>query len=270
METQAGIVTVAGTRIEMRRSGKGRPILFLHPHIGMEHADGFIRCLSGHGEVIAPSHPGFGETVRPEGVASIDDIAYLYLELLDQLDLRDVLLVGSSLGGWIALDMAVKAAQRISRMVLIDPVGIKFGARDKLDIADLYAIPDAKFIELAYHDRGLARRDYAGMSDEELLVVARNTESTARYAWSPYMYDPRLRHLLYRIHIPTLVLWGANDRFAAPDYGRHYAESIPGAQFQEIAAAGHFPHIEQAQATADAIKAFDAGAPSAAKHKEMA
>jgi len=262
--------TVSGARIELLRQGSGRPILFLHPHIGMERALPFIERLSGAGEVLAPSHPGFGESERPAGVTSIDDISYLYLELLQQFDLRDVLVVGSSLGAWIALAMAVKSTERVSQLVLADAVGVKFGARDKLDIADIYAIPEKKFIELAYHDTSFAQRDYTTMSDAELVVVARNNESTARYAWSPYMYDPRLRHLLYRIAVPTLVLWGASDRFAPADYGRHYAEAIRGAKFTEIAHAGHFPHIEQPQATSAAILAFAEQNAAAGQQKEMA
>ena len=270
MEPQLTSTTVAGARIELIRCGKGRPILFLHPHIGLEQAQPFIKLLAADAEVLAPSHPGYGESERPKGVTSIDDIAYLYLEMLSDLDLHDVMLVGSSLGAWIALEMAVKSPERICRMVLVGPVGVKFSARDKLDIADLYAIPDKKFVELAYHDPKLAIRDYAAMSEEQLIVVARNSESTARYAWSPYMYDPRLRHLLYRLHVPTLILWGASDQFAPLANGQNYVEAIEGAKFMEIANAGHFPHIEQPEATAAAISAFIQSRSVAAKQKEVA
>jgi pimeloyl-ACP methyl ester carboxylesterase len=269
MESNLNTVTIAGSRVELVRRGKGRPLLFLHPHIGLERASAFLDALSQHWEVFAPSHPGFGNTVRPKGLATIDDISYFYLEFIEQLDLREVVLVGSSLGAWIALGMMIKSAARLSRAVLIDAVGVKFGARDKLDIVDLYGIPEKKFVELAYHDASLAQRDYAAMSDAELTVIAQNTESTARFAWSPYMYDPRLGHLLYRVSTPTLILWGSSDRFAPGSYGRHYAGAIRGATFQEIHAAGHFPHIEQAQATAAAVTAFGTSA-HAAKKKESA
>ncbi len=269
MEINPTFVTVAGARIELMRRGKGRPLLFLHPHIGMERAGNLIDSLAGHWQVLAPSHPGYGESERPKGVTSVDDVAYLYLELLDQLDLRGVVLVGSSLGAWIALSMAVKSSERLSRMVLIDPVGVKFGPRERSDIADIYAISEKKFIELAYHDPAMAQRDYPALSDGELTVIARNSETTARYAWNPYMYDPRLRHLLYRVGLPTLVLWGASDRFAPMAYGRNYADAITGASLQDIAKAGHFPHIEQPQATAEAITAFGDAA-VATRQKECA
>lgn len=249
-------VSIAQAKIEVGRQGRGRPILFLHPHLGLERSGSFIDALARHGEVFAPSHPGFGASERPAGLSSIDEIAYVYLELLRTLDLRDVLLVGSSLGGWIALAMAIKADDRITKLALLDPIGVKFGPREATDVADMYSIPEAKFVELAYHDGAFARRDVDAMSDQDLVVLARNRESTARFVWSPYMHDPALRRLLYRVHVPTLVLWGAHDRFAPVEYGRRYAEAIAGATFREIAAAGHFPHIEQPAATAEAILAF--------------
>jgi pimeloyl-ACP methyl ester carboxylesterase len=256
----ARLVDVAGVSLEMIQRGSGRPVLFLHPHIGMERSSAFIDELALGATVYAPSHPGFGHSERPQGMTSIDAVSYLYLELLDRLDLRDVLLVGSSLGGWIAASMAVKSTQRVSRLVLIDPIGAKFGARDQTDIADIYSIPEKKFVELAYHDGEFARRDIDALSDEELVVIARNSETTARYGWSPYMYDPQLRHLFYRINVPTLVLWGENDRFAPLDYGSRYAQAIRGSMFRLIEAAGHFPHIEQPRATAAEILQFGRGA----------
>jgi pimeloyl-ACP methyl ester carboxylesterase len=256
----AHMITVAGTRIELIQRGSGRPVLFLHPHIGMERAEPFVDALAESANVFAPSHPGFGESDRPSGMTSIDAVSYLYLELLKQLDLRDVLLVGSSLGGWIALSMAVKSTERISKMVLIDPIGAKFGPRDATDVADIYSIPEQKFVELAYHNPEFARRDLDGLSDEDLVVIARNSETTARYGWSPYMYDPQLRHLLYRVSIPTLMLWGASDRFAPLSYGTQFVGAIRGSTLRQIDAAGHFPHIEQPRATAAEVLQFSSGA----------
>ena len=76
-------------------------------------------------------------------------------------------------------------------------------------------------------------------------IVARNREATARYAWSPYMHDPKLKGRLHRIRIPTLLLWGAADRILSEAYGRAYCAAIPGARFETIERAGHFPHLEQ-------------------------
>ncbi|MFM9969924.1 MAG: alpha/beta fold hydrolase [Burkholderiales bacterium] len=247
---------VPGAKLELIDKGTGRPIVFLHPHIGLHGANAFIERLAGQGRVLAPSHPGFGLTDLPKGYTTVDDIAYFYLDFFEQLDLRDVLLVGSSFGAWIAMEMAIKASTRISRLVLLDPVGAKFGPRETSDVIDIFAVPQPKLHELSYHDPKHAHRDYASMSDDDLAIIARNRQSTALYAWNPYMYNPKLAQRLHRIGIPTMVACGASDRMMAPGWGRRYAEAIPGAgaaAYQEIAAAGHFPHIEQPEAVANLI-----------------
>ncbi|MSQ51110.1 MAG: alpha/beta fold hydrolase [Betaproteobacteria bacterium] len=253
---------VEGTQLEMIDSGKGKPILFLHPHIGLHGADPFVDRLASSARVLAPSHPGFGRTGLPKGFTSVDDIAYFYLDLLDQMDLHGVLLVGSSFGAWIAMELAVKSTQRISRLVLLNPVGAKFGTRETSDLVDIFAVAQPRLHELSYHDIAHAHRDYASLSDDALAIIARNRQSSALYAWNPYMHAPKLAQRLHRIRIPTLVLCGASDRMMAQGWGRRYAEAIPGAGggagYREIAAAGHFPHIEQPEAVARLIGEFAA------------
>lgn len=250
---------VGGTQLELIDKGSGRPVLFLHPHIGLQGAGAFIDKLSVGGRVLAPSHPGFGRTGLPKGCSSVDDIAYFYLDFIEQLDLRDVLLAGCSFGAWIAMAIAVKTTERISRLVLLDPVGAKFGARESSDVVDIFAVAQPRLHELSFHDVAHAQRDYDALSDEELAIIARNRQSSAMYAWNPYMHDPKLAGRLHRIRIPTLVLCGASDRMMAPGWGRRYAEAIPGqggTEYREIAAAGHFPHVEQAEIVADLMLDF--------------
>ncbi len=154
-------------------------------------------------------------------------------------------MVGVSLGGWIAAEIAVKTTQRIGHLVLADALGIKVGDRETRDIADIFAMTEAQFLERAYSDPATAKRDYTKMDEADLVTIARNREATARFGWSPYMHDPKLKGRLHRIDVPTLVLWGASDRIATPEYGRAYAAAIPGARFELIERAGHFPHLEQ-------------------------
>jgi pimeloyl-ACP methyl ester carboxylesterase len=203
--------------------------------------------------VIAPSHPGFGQSDLPRGMSSVDDMSYLYLDLLEQLDLRDVVVVGASFGGWLAAEIATKTTERLSRLVMIGALGVKLGPRDKSDIVDIYATPRSRWEALSFHDPKFAQRDYAALSEEELTVIARNREATALFAWNPYMYNPKLKHRLHRIRVPVLFLWGASDRFAPPEYGKGYCAAIPGAKFETIAEAGHFPHIEQPEAVAHRV-----------------
>jgi pimeloyl-ACP methyl ester carboxylesterase len=236
--------------------GRGRPFLFLHPGIGLDRDAAVIDRLAEGARVIAPSHPGFGGSEQPKSFTTVDDLAYFYLDLLDELDLKDTVLIGVSLGGWIAAEMAVKSTQRISHLVLANAVGIKVGARDARDIVDIFALPESDLNALAYFDPKLAERDYKAMAEADVRIVARNREATARYAWSPYMHDPKLKGRLHRIRIPTLFLWGRADRIVSEAYGRAYCAAIRGARFETIERAGHYPHIEQPGEFARRIVAF--------------
>jgi pimeloyl-ACP methyl ester carboxylesterase len=252
-------ITVNGVRVELIERGAGRPLLFLHPGIGIEPTAAVLDRLAARARLLAPVHPGFGRSEQPRSFDTVDDLAYFYLDLLDQLDLRDTVVAGVSFGGWIAAEMAIKSTARISHLVLANAVGIKVGDRETRDIVDIYAIPEQEFVELAYFDPALGSRDYKAMPDGEVLAAARNREATARYAWSPYMHDPKLRGRLHRIRVPTLLLWGTADRILSEPYGRAYAAAIPGARFELIERAGHFPHLEQPQAFADKVFAFVEG-----------
>lgn len=247
---------IAGTAVEILTLGQGRPLLFLHPHIGFDHEAPFLAQLAKGFRVIAPSHPGFGHSALPSFMTSVEDLAYFYLDLFAALDLRETVLVGVSFGAWIAASIAVKTTDRISRLILADAVGLKLSGPETRDIVDIFTTKQQQVEALAYHQGAAPGKDMKAMSDDELLVLFRNRESTARFAWSPYMRDPKLAHRLHRIDVPSLVLWGESDRIALPDYGRAYAAQIPGATFELIRAAGHFPHVEQPEIFAQKIIDF--------------
>ena len=255
MDSAEGPVTekIAGVNIEILRRGKGRPLLFLHPHIGMHGSERFIELLAREVQVIAPSHPGFGHSELPKGMSTVDDMSYFYLDLIESLDLRDLVVVGASFGGWIAAEIATKTRERLSRLVLIGAVGAKFGARDKSDIVDIFATPRGRWEELSFRDPAVWLRDYESLPEDELTAMARNREATALFAWNPYMYNPKLKARLHRIRVPALFLWGDADGFAPAEYGKAYCAAIPGARFELVSEAGHFPHIEQAERVARRI-----------------
>jgi pimeloyl-ACP methyl ester carboxylesterase len=252
-------ITVNGIRVEVIERGRGRPLLFLHPGIGLDGAAPVLDRLAERARVIAPSHPGFGGSEQPRAFDTIDDLAYFYLDLLDHLDLTDTIVVGVSLGAWIAAEIAVKSTARLSHLVLANAVGIKVGDRETRDIADIFALTDSEFNAFAYFDRKLGARDYPAMPEDAVRIAARNKEATTRYGWSPYMHDPKLKGRLHRIRIPTLLLWGAADCILSEAYGRAYCAAIPGARFEPIERAGHFPHIEQPDEFARRIFAFTQG-----------
>jgi pimeloyl-ACP methyl ester carboxylesterase len=256
VEEPATIQPIAGINIELRQHGQGRPILFLHPEIGFDFASPAIDALAKKRRVVAPSHPGFGRSEVPRWMSTVDDLAYFYLDLMDELDLNEAALVGISVGAWIAAAIAIKSTARISHLVLADAVGIKAADRETREIPDIFALTEPEYLAAAYADANFARRDYTQMDEAELKIIARNREATARYAWSPYMHDPKLKRRLHRIDVPTLLLWGDKDKITPVEYGRAYAAEIPGARLEIVPNAGHFPHAEQAQAFAGKVLGF--------------
>jgi len=244
-------------RLEIVERGEGRPLLWLHGEEGLDPRAAFLDRLGAHGQVLAPSHPGFGHSPDAEGIDTVDDLSYLYLDLLAARDLRDVVVIGASLGGWIAAEMAVKCAGRLGGLVLVAPMGIKVGDRETRDIPDIFALHPDEVAKLTYRDPARAAVDTAALSDDQLTVLARNRESTAQYVWEPYFHNPKLRRRLKRIAVPTMLLWGADDRFVTADYyGAAYREAIPGARLETVAEAGHFPHLEQPAALAERVGQF--------------
>lgn len=249
--------TIHGTQLEVAEQGSGRPLLVLHGEDGPGSCAPLLQPLAALGRVILPSHPGFGHSPDSDWIDTVDDLSYLYLDLLAERDLRDVVLIGCSLGGWLAAEIAVKNTERIATLVLVSPLGIKVGGREARDIPDIFALPASEVTRLKYHDPSRADVDLASLSDDELTVLARNREATALYAWEPYFHNPKLRRRLHRISVPTLLLWGASDRFVTSEYyGAAYREAIPGARLTMIEQAGHLPQLEQPESCVAQIRQF--------------
>ncbi|MGH7934263.1 MAG: alpha/beta fold hydrolase [Candidatus Binataceae bacterium] len=251
-----GTLTVGGVELEVYHRGNGPTLLLLHGGGGLDHRAGFLELLAVHFDVIAPSHPGFGRSPLPDHFDSVDDLAFLYLDLLDQYELSNVILMGFSLGGWVAAEIAVRCAHRLKRLILAGAVGIKVSGRETRDIPDIFATAPDEVARLAFHDPSRAALDFAALSDEELQIIARNREALALYTWEPYMYNPKLRHHLGRIRIPTLFLRGASDGLVSQRYAEAYAALIPGARLEVIAEAGHAPQIERPAEFVERVAAF--------------
>lgn len=254
---------VAGVTLELRRCGAGPAVLFLHPETGLRGSEQAFQAIAGGASVIMPTHPGFGDEPAPPGIDTIDDLAYLYLDLIETLSIDKVTLVGVALGAWIAAEMAVRSTDRIAGLVLAGPVGIKVGPRDTGDVADMFMLSDDEYRRLAYADPDCALFDPAAHDLAEVRAEARAYEAAARYAWSPYMFHPKLAQRLRRIRRPTLILQGDHDRVTSPDYALVFAESIAGSSYVTMAGAGHYPHAEQPEAFGQAIRDFLQTAPAA-------
>ena len=249
-------LSVGGMELEAIRCGVGQPVLLLH---GMQNVDPrarFLELLGRHAEIIAPSHPGFGHSARPADFETVYDLVHLYLDVLDALPYERVTLMGLSFGGWLAAEIAAKCNHRLDRLILVDAFGIKISERDTPDILDVFNTSPQEVQRRSWHDAGTWAPDFNALSDDELVVRARNWEALCLYGWHPYMYNPQLKRWLRRITVPTLVLWGASDGIVSPSYGRAYSALIPGARFELVAEAGHHPEIEQPEAFVDRIAAF--------------
>jgi len=243
---QAGVntITVQGIDLQVVRQGAGRPLLLLHGGDGPQSPLPFFTRLTEQFDVIAPTHPGFAGTAIPEHFDTLADLVYLYLDLVDVLDLHEVTLMGLSMGGWVAAEIAVRNTSRLAQLILVDAVGIKPGDRETRDIADIFGLPAPEVAQLLFHDPAQAPH-LATMTDEQVRVLAGDRIAHAMYTWDPYMHNPKLRYRLHRIDVPTLLLWGESDGVVSVAYAEAYRQMIPGATLVVIPRAGHLPQVEQ-------------------------
>jgi pimeloyl-ACP methyl ester carboxylesterase len=248
-------LTVNGIDLAVLRRGGGTPLLLLHGFDIVHPKARFLDLLGRHAEIVAPSSPGFGNTRRLPDFDTIYDLVHLYLAVLDELPYDKVALLGLSFGGWLAAEVAAASCHKISKLILVDPVGIKLGGPTTRDILDIFNVNPAELRRRSWHDPAKAP-DFDAMNDEELIVHARNWESLCLYAWHPLLYNPQLKQWLGRVRVPSLVLWGDSDGVVSPDYGRAYAGLIPGARFELIEQAGHHPEDEQPEHFVERVAAF--------------
>ena len=249
-------LSVEDIELEVIRRGQGRPVLLLHGLHSVDPQAPFLDLLGRRAEIIAPSHPGFGHSERPADFDTVYDLVHLYLDVLEALPYEKVSLVGLSFGGWLAAEIAVACHHRIDRLVLVDAFGIKISDRETPDILDVFNTSPQEVERNRWHDPEKWAPDFNALSDDEIVVHARNWDALCLYGWQPYMYNPRLKRWLRRIRRPTLVLWGASDGIVTPAYGRAYSALIPGSCFEVIAEAGHHPEIEQPEAFVERVAAF--------------
>ncbi len=251
--------------LEVIRVGHGVALLLLHGPTPFAADLPFIASLSRHAELIAPSHPGFGHSPRPDQFDSMYDLVHLYLDVLERLPQEQIVLAGFSFGGWLAAELATVCSHKVRKLVLVDAVGVKLGARDERDITHVFNTPPAELEARSWHDPTQRPRGPFGLgwqmhvhelADDDLVLLARNWDALCLYAWRPHLLNPHLKTWLHRIRVPALVLWGASDRIVSVDYGRAYSRLIPRARFEVIPDAGHHPELEQPHVVVERIVAF--------------
>ncbi|MCD0484219.1 alpha/beta hydrolase [Streptacidiphilus sp. ASG 303] len=252
MPTDAS-ATHADLSLTLDEAGTGRPVLILHGGGGRATVAGIARHLSRTAHTITPVHPGWDGTHRPAWLTGIGDLALAYLHHLHERGLRDVLVVGSSLGGWTAAEMAVRdSAGTITGLVLIDAVGVQVETEP---ITDVFALDARGVAEHSWHDPDRYHLDPADVPVEELARRRANMATMRILAGDPYMHDPGLLSRLGQVRAPALLLWGGSDRIVTPAYGAAYADAFGDGRLEVIPEAGHLPQIEQPEATFALIEA---------------
>lgn len=236
---------VADCEVSLLRAGVGEPLLFLHGARGAGNWLPFMEKLSQTFDVIVPEHPGFGQSETPAWLDNIHDLAYFYLDFVEHLGIKQVHLMGTSMGGWIAAELAVRDQRCLRSLTLVASAGIHiqgvqtgdFFLWSEQELArNLFASPSfAEELALLNEKR----------TQEEKDIQLKNKLTTAKLAWQPRLHDPHLNKWLHRITVPTLIVWGAEDKLIPPEYGPAFRDLIPNARLEILPDCGHLPQVEK-------------------------
>jgi pimeloyl-ACP methyl ester carboxylesterase len=261
MQIDERTISVGGVAVHTWVGGRGDPLLVLHGAGGNRGFTRALRRLAERHAVWAPTHPGFGGSGDADWMEGIDDLARFYLWFVDAAGLGRPHVLGHSIGGWTAAEMAAMSPGSLRRLVLVAPAGLKPEAGEILDI---FYEPLPRLRELTVHDpAGVPEWDELfgrAPTPAELETAVRNREMTARLTWKPYMHNPRLARFLPRVANRTLIVWGREDRIVPVACGEQYRRALPHARLAVLERCGHLPPIEQPEAFADLVLDF-LGAP---------
>lgn len=250
-------IEVDGCRINLRRGGSGEPLLYLHGANGAPAVLPFMQKLAERFDVLVPEHPGFGASDEPEWLENIHDLAYFYLDLLESLDLRGVHLVGSSLGGWLALEMAIRDTSRVKSLILVGPAGISVPG---VMPGDIFLWSPEELVRNLFFDAALAEKILALPQTPELLDTSlKNRHTVARLAWEPRLHDPFLAKWLPRVRVPVKIVWGENDKILPMAYAQEFKRLMPQAELEVVPRCGHLPQTERPDHFCDIVFRFANG-----------
>ncbi|WP_069773452.1 alpha/beta fold hydrolase [Streptomyces sp. LUP30] len=234
----------------------GRPVLVLHGGGGPLTVAPVAEHFAATAHALLPTHPGWNGAPRPADLTTVGDLAAAYLRLLRERRLSDVLVVGSSLGGWIGAELAAADTEGlISGLVLVNAVGIEV---DGEPVRDFFSLDARGVAEHAYHDSERFYVDPATFPAERVAGIQANMAALRVFSGGPAMSDPTLRARLAAVTVPTLVVWGESDGIVTPAYGKAFAAAFPDARFATVPEAGHLPHLEQPTRTFALLDAFAA------------
>lgn len=251
-------VHVGGTSVNLLRGGAGRTVLVLHEELGHPGWLNWHGELASDHSLLLPVHPGFGALPRADWVSSVRDLAGFYSRMLRQMALGPVDVIGFSLGGWIAAEMAAADAGQFRTMTLVAPAGVR---PPEGEILDLFIVTARAYLDASVHEAS-ATPEFASLyggeeTTDQFEAWEDARAESARLAWKPYMHNPSLPHLLEGVEgLPTLVVWGRDDRIIPLSAGQVYNHAISGSELLVFDNCGHRPEIERSSEFVDRVRGF--------------
>ena len=258
MDAREEFAEVNGCRVRMARAGRGQPLLYLHGANGPNPWSPFFARLADRYELISPDHPGFGASDSAPWMEDIGDLAYFYLDFLKTLGLESVQLVGHSMGGWLAAELAIRSTQRLASVTLVSAAGLRVPGHNGVDI---FLLSPAELLgKHLYVDEKLTAAALAELATpktpEQLDALIRNRTASAQLCWHPRLNNPQLARWLHRIDVPVHLIWGEHDHIIPPEHGRAYKRLMPAAKLSFIDQTGHAPQIEKPNEMLATMQAF--------------
>lgn len=255
-ETQ---VAVGETQVQMFSGGSGPPLLFLHGAGGNSGWQAYHEELSKNYTVYVPSQPGFNGTERPDWLYTITDVAHFNQALVQNLGLDQYILMGSSMGGWVATEMAAMSSHGLKALVLVDAAGIK---PERGEIAEIFMVSAETRLKQRFYDPSQVpnyEQYTRELSPDEQLVEHSNREMASRLCWKPYLYNPSLPYYLAKVSTPTLIVWGRQDAIIPVECGELFQKALRNSSLRIIDNCGHSPATEKPQEFLNAITEFLSG-----------
>jgi pimeloyl-ACP methyl ester carboxylesterase len=245
-------IEVGGETLRLMEAGSGDPVLYLHGAGGANWYP-MLELLSESWHVLAPEHPGFGRSSIPEWMAGVGDLAFFYLDFLDARALDGVHLVGHSLGGWTAAEIAIRSTRRLKSVTLMAPAGV---ASPEEPFGDIFLWSPEEQARNSFFEPDLVAARLAALASVDVDVMLQNRSAAARLAWTPRLHNPQLPYWLHRIDVPTLLVWGTEDRICPFSCHLPYMRALRGAELYALPRSGHALHTERPSEVAARLAGF--------------
>ena len=245
--------------MQMFSGGAGPPILFLHDGAGNPGWLSFHQELAQRYTLYLPSMPGFDGTEWPDWVYTITDVAHFNHEMVQQLGLEQYILMGVSMGAWVAAEMAAMCHHNLKGLILVAPAGIR---PKKGEIAEVFMVSEQTRLKQRFYDPSqVPNYEYytRELTSEERLAGYFNWEMASRLCWRPYQHNPSLPYYLPKVSTPTLILWGRQDAIMPLECGELYRQCLSNSTLKVIDQCGHSPALEKPREFLDAVMEFLSG-----------